>query len=246
MIVNKVIDGWEIIYHYAHGLLAGQIAQQITHAYRPKYWIETLTAIIEHDDNQLDFKQKKYLDSVGAPLDFELDIPTNEELYKRASGVLQLAAFKSGWIMLLVSMHVHNLYHKESSPKDKLWNLLQDQIKLRKTLRRRYGISVEEAEAYYNILLFCDRCSLLMCQNAIPSQGRAIEINKTINNEQYFIKNVDQTTYTIEPWCFERDSFEVAVESRTLTQLKFNNNRELQKALAAANVKIKKWNFKRS
>lgn len=246
MIVNKVVNGWEIIYQYTHGLLAGQIAQQISHAYRPQPWVETLTAIIEHDDNQLDFDEKEYVDKVGAPLDFTMDQPSNSEIYQRATRVLALAEFKSGWIMLLVSMHVDFLYQSKASCDDTLKQLLKEQKELRTVLRRRYGIKKEEAVAYYNFLLFCDRCSLILCQNEVPSLGRAIEINKTIDNKKYFIKRIDETFYTVEPWCFEEDNFTVGIESRTVNQLKFKNNSELQKALTTAEVDIKEWNFKRT
>ena len=42
MIVNPTANGWEIITHYAHGLQAAQIGQQIQKQYRPKFWLETL------------------------------------------------------------------------------------------------------------------------------------------------------------------------------------------------------------
>ena len=59
MIVRKSSEGFHIIYQAAHGLLAGKIAQELKHKFRPPYWLETLVAVIEHDDQQLNFEEKK-------------------------------------------------------------------------------------------------------------------------------------------------------------------------------------------
>ncbi|MFL1896395.1 DUF3891 family protein [Aquimarina sp. 2-A2] len=246
MIVNKINTGWEVIYQYTHGLLAGKIAQQLAHKYRPPHWVETLTAIIEHDDNQLDFEEKVYLDEVGAPLDFASDQPSHNELYERAVRVLDLASFKSGWIMLLVSMHVNFLYQSKASESDKLIKLLDQQKKLRDVLRKRYHITKEDATTYYNFLLFCDRCSLILCQNEVPALSRSIEINKTIDNKQYFIKRIDDTFYTVTPWCFEQNEFVLSAEARIVNQLQFKSNDSLHKALTTAQVHLKQWSLKRT
>jgi hypothetical protein len=55
MIVTVHSDCLEVITHYAHGLQAGQIALNLKDEFRPPYWLETLTAIIEHDDEQINF-----------------------------------------------------------------------------------------------------------------------------------------------------------------------------------------------
>jgi hypothetical protein len=59
MIVKKSSEGLHIIWQSTHGLLAGKIAEQLKIKLRPKLWLETLVAIVEHDDQQLDFDEKK-------------------------------------------------------------------------------------------------------------------------------------------------------------------------------------------
>jgi hypothetical protein len=54
MIVNYTEAGWEVITQRAHGLLAAQIAGQWKHIVRTGRWTETLLAIAEHDDAQVE------------------------------------------------------------------------------------------------------------------------------------------------------------------------------------------------
>ncbi|MBD3561045.1 DUF3891 family protein, partial [Planktothrix sp. FACHB-1355] len=50
MIVNQHENGWEVIYHRAHALLAAELAGQWREKDRPLRWIETIAAISHHDD----------------------------------------------------------------------------------------------------------------------------------------------------------------------------------------------------
>jgi hypothetical protein len=50
MIVNLVENGWEIIYHRAHALLAAKIAGQWSRKETPVRLYETIAAISHHDD----------------------------------------------------------------------------------------------------------------------------------------------------------------------------------------------------
>jgi hypothetical protein len=65
MIVRKTHRGLHVIFQASHGLLAGKIAEQLKIKYRPSLWLDTLVAIVEHDDQQLDFKENNYLSELG-------------------------------------------------------------------------------------------------------------------------------------------------------------------------------------
>jgi hypothetical protein len=110
MIVKKSSEGLHIIWQSTHGLLAGKIAEQLKIKLRPKLWLETLVAIVEHDDQQLDFDEKNYLSDVGMPLDFTEDTVNVTKVLKRAKRVFRQAKSKSLWTALLVSFHLEFLY----------------------------------------------------------------------------------------------------------------------------------------
>lgn len=106
MIVRKSSKGLHIVYQAAHGLLAGKIAQELKLDYRTDPWLDTLIAIIEHDDHQLDFEEKKYLSDLGIPLDFAENQISIEKILERAERVIGQAKSKSIWTAMLVSFHL--------------------------------------------------------------------------------------------------------------------------------------------
>lgn len=110
MIVNKSIVGLHIILHESHGLLAGKIANEIKEVYRPIYWFETLIAISEHDDRQLDLNEKEYLSDLGVPMDFTEESYRVDEVMERMQRILRTSGNKSQWIKLLISYHLEFIY----------------------------------------------------------------------------------------------------------------------------------------
>lgn len=242
MIVKNTEKGWEIIYHYAHGLLAGQVAQQLKHSLRPKLWVETLTAIVEHDDHQLNFDEKNYLNAVGNPLDFTEDKLGVGEILERSTRVMNQASNKSGWIALLISMHINFLFGDLKEENASLKAFFDQQEKLRQRLRKRYGLSKKEASTYYEILRFCDRCSLILCENEIPDGERKLEINTGIADKPHFISNKSKKI-TVTPWCFEKDTFELNVEVHHLNKATFKDNMELKKELDEGEVELRVFEF---
>ncbi len=244
MIVKHTEAGWAIIYHYAHGLLAGQLAHHLRHDLRPARWVETLTAIIEHDDQQLDFSEKVSLSAVGAPRDFTQEDRTASYRLEHARRVVAAGLHKSGWIALLISMHLDFLNADLAEEHPGFAEFLSEQRTLRTTLRRRYGLNKARAEAIYQLLLFCDRCSLILCQDGVPALGRKLEINRTIDEETYFIWRSESGDLHVSPWCFAEDTFTVSVEQRTLRQLQFASDEDLRQALASAEVSVVEWTFR--
>tara|TARA_R110002020_G_scaffold154714_6_gene335329 strand:- start:237918 stop:238655 length:738 start_codon:yes stop_codon:yes gene_type:complete len=245
MIVRKTNEGWDIIYQYAHGILAGQIAHHLKHKFRPEFWVETLTAIIEHDDNQLDFNEKPYLNDAGMPQDFNEVNRSEDENLERAERVFDTAMRKSGFVALLISLHLEFLYGDLEKTHNGFKKMLRKQKKIRKELRTNYSLSKKEAAAYYEILRFCDRCSLILCQEKLPAVERMLEINTSIEGEQYFIFCRSDGSIGVEPWCFESEKFEVGVELHPVTESTFKSNKELKKALDTAAFKRETFSFRK-
>ncbi|MEH6408009.1 MAG: DUF3891 family protein [Leeuwenhoekiella sp.] len=234
MIVNKTNEGWQVIYQHAHGVLAGQIANELSHDLRPDFWVEMLTAIVEHDDNQLNFEEKSYLNDGGLPQDFTEVERSKKENLERAQRVMYTAQCKSGYVALLISMHIEFLYGDLREEQGGFGKFLKEQETLRIKLRAMYNLTKKSAKSYYEILRFCDRCSLILCKNEFPALGRKLEINKSINNSEYYIYRRDDETIGVEPWCFENDTFEVGVEVLQLNKSKFKSNRDLKKTLESS------------
>jgi len=123
MIVKKSKHGLHIILHAAHGLLAGK------HNLRPINWFETLVAICEHDDHQLNLDQKDYLSPLGVPLDFTEDSGTVNEVLKRMQRIIRTSINKSSWVSLLISYHLDFLYSDLKMKSKKIDTFLENEKK---------------------------------------------------------------------------------------------------------------------
>lgn len=246
MIVNTTKEGWEIISQYAHGLLAGRIAAQIHPKYRPKQWVETLTAIIEHDDKQMDLDLQSCLSDAGLPMDFTLSkSEPHNSVEKRARGLLELARNKSSWIALLISSHLDFLYNKDDAGKE-MKVFLDEGAKFRNQTLKKFKISKEKLNEYYQLLRFSDRLSLILCKDEVPENGRILEINESIGNRTYFVRMDDEANLIVEPWCFKDRSFLFSVESRYVKQAVFTSGSDLKKAIDKTEISLKNFKFKSS
>lgn len=247
MIVTYTDNGWEVIYQYAHGLLAGQVAYHLHSDYRPKLWLDTLTAIINHDDYVLDFSERSYVDERGAPLDFTREDPGDDERLEHIRRVITNGGRKSGWVALLISRHMEQLHRPYADRNRQLAEYLDEQHELRKGLRRRYGINLQQEKEVYRLLAFCDRLSLILCRAQVPAAGRRLEINTAMGGKTYYIlqhpEHSDQLT--VDPWCFGPDELRLEVEVQQLSALSFAGNKALQKALQDAGVERRSWQLSR-
>lgn len=238
MIVKQHNAGWEIVSQYTHGLLAGKIASFLHEKLKDSIWIDLLTAIIEHDDNLPDFEKGQHITRAGAPMDFTLKEDNLENSYEHATDIYATSIQKSQFIGLMVGRHLEFLFAEKAKSHKGFKDFFNKIDKDRKLQLDLYGISGKSLENYYDIMRFCDRCSLLICQGLIPTDGRKIEINKTINNKDYFITKTDKNTFRIEPWPFASKNFKLHYESRIVDQLKFKNDAELETALKKSLIKV--------
>jgi len=241
MIVKHNEKGWEIISHYAHGLLSGKIASQLKQKWMPEHWVDVLTGIIEHDDHLLDFEEQDYLTENGTPRDFTMEGGSDGETLEHAKRVFANAMQKSQMVALLTGRHLAFLYDslaKEYAPMKKFLKGLDG---LRKAQRKLYGLDQKDEDHLYDLMLFSDRLSLILCQDKIPEVGRKVEINKTIKNRRYFIKGSDTGSLNVEPWPFEQDTFQLDFEYRILDRPTFKDNEELKHVLDNSKVKMRSY-----
>jgi hypothetical protein len=242
MIVNQTKNGWEILYHRAHALLAAQIAGQWDRAKVPARFYETIAAISHHDDLEQEWEDAQ-LTGAGAPLDFTLDAESSIEQLDR---LVESAQHRGRWVAMLVSMHVCCLNASRRGTSKEWDRFLDEQVAKQEKWRKALKTAKDEADRAYQFLHWCDRLSLILAQQEIPVDQRALEITSRLDDRRYDVKKLSTGDITVEPWPFEKERFTVNVEACDLSLLQFENNEDLQSALRNAPIKVLQWQFAKS
>jgi Protein of unknown function (DUF3891) len=240
VIVNSNKDGWDVIYHRAHALLAAQLGGQWRKKDSPPRLYETIAAISHHDDLEKEWEEHN-LTPAGAPMDFtQNEEPPDYDLLRKH---LEGALYRGRWVALLNSMHQSRLL--ESFRGDSLEGdaFLDEQITNQNRWRKELGISKDETASAYDFMQWCDRLSLILCQQELPDDERALEISQGCDGLRYDIKKAANGMLTVMPWCFESDRFTVNVEVTHLSALKFDDNASLTQALKVAPRSLREWTF---
>lgn len=239
MIVVYKEEGWQVITQRAHGLLAAQLAMQWRAKDRPERWTETVLAIAEHDDAEVELDGENLLTSTGGPLNFDMKVFEAEHCRRLAA----LSQTKSRYIALLASLHMEFLYRKDAGEMPEAEVFLKEQKALRSVWQKELGLTEEEIQRCYNLLEWADACSLLLCQSALQPERRKLEISTGPDGEMYHLAQVDDKTLTIEPWPFEAKTFSVNFERRLINQLQFSSSAAFRKAFLATPVQEIRWTF---
>lgn len=239
MIVNAVKEGWKIIFQRSHAVLAGAIALEVKEKYRPPNWAETLSAVMEHDDGQVKWRDKEHITASGRPLDFSM----HEFDFEQATNVVMDAVYKSRWVALLTSMHTTSLYDHLTDTNAKAARYIEEQKKLQFKLRKALGMGAEEMESHYRFMRWCDECSLILCQNRLPNENQRLEIGSLAEEPSNFICRENNAVH-VSPWCFESDYFRVGVEFQIVKQLHFKSTEEFKNCLDISLREKEEWQFK--
>lgn len=239
MIVNLLENGWEVIYHRAHALLAAQIAGHWRRTNSPVRLYETIAAISHHDDLEREWEGNQ-LTPAGAPMDFTLD---PESSIDKLRGLIDSARYRGRWVTLLTSKHISYLSQSKWGSSPEWDDFLQEQAQNQERWRQELGIDKDEAERAYQFMLWCDRLSLILAQKQIPDDHRALEITSGIDGQRYDVRQLPDEKLTVEPWTFELEQFTVNVEAVVLSELVYSSNEGLITALKQAPVKVLEWTF---
>jgi len=242
MIANYTAAGWEIITQRAHGLLAAQIAANWSHSVRSERWIETLLAIAEHDDAQVELERDNLLTPQGGPVDFKMKVFEK----RHCTQTMDFAISKSRYIALLCSIHLDFVYGKECAGNPEAAKFIQEEQKLQKQWRKELGLSIIESIKHYRLLEWCDALSLLLCQRENQPEGRTVEISKGPDNKPYQLSESRQGVLTVTPWPFETGKFDISFEYRIIPQLSFKNADEFRIAFCKAEVNFRTWTFSKA
>lgn len=246
MIVTSVESGWEVVFQRSHGLLAGQIAERFRSEFKPELWVETLDAILSHDDHKQAFDGRHYVTDLGAPKDFTLVAFDAEERIEEAKRRLRESTRNHRWIGLLISRHVHQLYATADGVQAEMIELLDEQTAWRRKTLREVGRKKTELEDAYQLLRWCDRCSLILARGNVPAMERSIEITHGLGGQRYELMQRQDGSIAVEPWPFEPDEFEVGVEVKCLNQLAFDDDNDLVTHLDEAKIDHRSWRLSKS
>lgn len=242
MIVNQHENGWEVIYHRAHALLAAQVAGHWRKNDSPLRLYETLAAISHHDDLEREWEGNQ-LTPAGAPLDFTLDKETD---LKKLKELTINAQYRGRWVAMLISMHVSFLNEGKRGESPELDSFLDEQLAHQEQWRRELKIKKKDAEDAYAFMQMFDRLSLILCNRNLPVGERALEIAKGPEGKRYDVVQMKDERVTVKPWPFEEEEFTVNVEACYLNQVKFEDDAELTEALKVAPIEVLDWTFVKS
>ncbi len=239
MIVNQHEQGWEIIYHRAHALLAAELAAHWNHKDAPVRLIETVAAISHHDDLEHEWEENN-ITPAGAPLDFTLDKKTDlPKLRKHTTN----SRYRGRWVAMLISMHTSFLNEGKRGESPELDSFLDEQLEMQKQFRQGLEITKQEAEQAYAFFQWCDRLSLILCQRQLPMGERYLEIAKGPNGKRYDVIQLQDGQVNVTPWPFQEQEFTVNVEASYLSQVQFDSSAALTTALQTAPIKNLEWKF---
>lgn len=246
MIVNATPYGWKIIYHRAHALLAAQLAGQWRHQDAPVRLYETLAAISHHDDLEKEWEED-ILTEAGAPKDFTLN--SNADVDPGVDKLAELAKnalYRGRWVALLISLHISRLNEPKRGQSSKMDNFLDEQLQNQQRWRSELGIEKDEVDAAYAFMQWCDRLSLILCQQELPDDERFLEISLGPDGQRYDIMQRRDRLVSVKPWPFQEEQFTVNVEACDLFEVKFESNAELTQALQKAPINVLEWTFVKS
>lgn len=237
MIVTYKEDGWYVVTQRSHGILAAQLGANWRVKDRPERWTETLIAIAEHDDAEVELDGHNLLTPTGGPLNFDMNV-FDLAHYKKLS---RLTLTKNRYIALLISLHIEFLNRKIASKNIECKRFLEKQRILREKWRKDLQITEEETLRIYDLMEWCDACSLLLCQWRMAPEKRRLEISTGPDKKMYYLVQTRDDTLTVKPWPFETKNFNISFEYRIIKQLEFKSSAEFRKAFLGAPVEEEVW-----
>ncbi|MEO5967534.1 MAG: DUF3891 family protein [Ferruginibacter sp.] len=237
MIANYTETGWQVVTQRAHGILAAQFAFHWKKSDRPDRWVETILAIAEHDDAEVELGGENLLTATGGPLNFDM----KEFDLEHCENLALLTICKNRYIALLTSLHMEFLYRKDAAKNIRAKSFLKKQISFRNKLMKELNIKEKEVLRIYNLVEWCDACSLILCQNLVQSEKRSLEISMGPDAKEYSMLQIGDKKISIKPWPFEIDKFEVSFEWRMIKRIQFKSSTEFREEFLKANVNETVW-----
>ena len=244
MLVRSVNQGWTVVFHTSHGLLAQRVASHLDRARELPYWFETQVAIGVHDDiHQVYEKGKReQLTQAGAPRDFTLVPMRDVDRVVTMQDRIEEGFRKHSWLGVLQSLHAECLYRGEDTANE-MEPMLDLEKKRREFILKQLKVDATRVQKTYDWMHFCDRLSLILCGGDVPAMNRRLEIFTNDEGTRFEIWQDESNRIRVSPWPFVQDIVELSVEYRTLKQLSFADDAELGEILNASKVELRKFSI---
>ena len=241
MIVRSVDQGWTVVFHTSHGLLAQRIASYLDVGSEVPYWFETQVAIGVHDDLHLVFGKGKreQLTQVGAPRDFSLVPMQDVDRVVQMEDRIDEGFRKHSWLGVMQSKHAECLYRGADTAKD-MERMLDTEKNRREVMLKQLGVDATMVQKTYDWMHFCDRLSLILAGDDVPAMNRHLEIITNHEGTRFEIWQDENDRVRVSPWPFVGEKIELSIEYRTVKQLAFADDAELGDALDACPVELLK------
>lgn len=120
-----------------------------------------------------------------------------------------------------------------------------DVTKLRAKWSKDLQITKTETLRIYDLMEWCDACSLLLCECRLQPENRKLEISMGPDKKTYHLMQTSDESITIEPWPFEISNFFISFEYRNLMKLQFESSADLRKTFLKTNVEEQVWKVER-
>ncbi len=244
MIVRAVNEGWEVVFHSSHGLLAQLIATHIKPSATSVYWFETQVAIGTHDDMHRECTPEKHdhLTSTGAPRDFALVPMWDENRYAEMRDRIEEAYRKHTWIGILQSKHADVLYRSQNVSSEMV-ALLDAEAERRSAALKRLNVSESVLTETYDWMQFCDRLSLILCGNDVPKMHRRLEIISNNEGTRFDVWQRHDDYIHVQPWPFLQEAITLEIEFRVLHNMTFRDDADLAESLRNACLRKRVFNL---
>lgn len=240
MIVRSVDQGWTVVFHTTHGLLAQRIASYLKDARALPYWFETQIEIGLHDDLHRVFEKGKreHLTQAGAPRDFTLVPLTDDMRAAETQDRIDEGFRKHSWLGVMQSKHADCLYRGEDTTPE-MQQMLDAEAERREAVLTRLQIEPTVVQETYDWMHFCDRLSLILAGNDVPAMHRRLEIITNEAGTRFEIWQDDTDCIRVSPWPFVDETVELSLEYRTVKQLSYADDAALGEALKARPVELR-------
>ena len=242
MIVSPIDQGWKIIFHKAHALLAMDIGLKLDRKFWPieKFWAAGMESIGEHDNDQPKWNERDNLTVSGAPLDYR----QREQVdLKQAKAVVTSSKYKSSFIVLMVSAHFQKLYGE--SKELEVQRFLEELTKSYEEIILNMGLKKEEVAQCYEFLRFCDDLSLALCQNDFDSHKEPVQIRSIVDDRNITLNKLPTGEYQLQPWIFAEDEAVFHCEYFHTSKDFYNEDQELRSDLDFLHPKEMRFLFRR-
>lgn len=238
MICTATPTGWTLVYQNAHARLAADLLRPLRADARPPRWDALLYATALHDNGWQEWEPGDHRTPLGTPRPYEET--TMADVVRQSERALRHVEHGSLFAALLVAEHFRSLYGTLAD--EGVRAMLKAQTPRRARWRRALGVAQADVAAHYVPLRWADTLSLLLCGQALPADGRRVEVGPLAEGAAPTVAWLrDGQTVCLDPWPYAADRVAVGVETYRLDRLTFPTDAALAGALDAASPTPVAW-----